>query len=65
MAEQYQHLAEMEPENFVGNLALQHGLNEAQRQIEMQPSLLRDFKQHQYNPNPLIDVGLVPNSRYG
>jgi len=30
MAEQYQHLAqEMEPENFVGNLALQHGLNEA------------------------------------
>ena len=31
----------------------------------MQPNLLRDFKQHQYNPNPLIDVGLVPNSRYG
>jgi hypothetical protein len=39
-------------------------LHDPERPIDMQPNLLRDFK-HQYNPNHLIDVGLVSNSRYG
>jgi hypothetical protein len=64
MADQYQHLGqEMEPENFVGSIPM-HGLNDPQRNIDIQPNLMRDFK-HQYNPSNLIDVGLVQNSRYG